>query len=136
MEFLTDAKKIALNHIALNVIKSHIIYNIYFQSEMQRVEENIWENNNVPAHHPSSLNIYTFNKAKFHIQAQQEAMCSNIRLFAGSGWAGVACSHYSLGLIVKPRMWKGFVAWLEVQGACCAYTDPRTHFINLTLYVL
>lgn len=90
--------------IPLNVIKSYIIYNVYFQSEMQPVEENIQENNNVPAHHPSSLNIYTFNKAKFHIQAQQGAMCLNIRLSAVSGWAGVACSLYSLGLIAKRRM--------------------------------
>lgn len=43
--------------------------------KMQTVEENMKENNVVPAHHPSSLNIHTFNNAKFHIQAQRGAMC-------------------------------------------------------------
>lgn len=42
---------------------------------MQTVEENTKENNILPAHHPSSLNIHTANNAKFHIQAQRGAMC-------------------------------------------------------------
>ena len=59
----------------LDVVGSHIIYNIYFQSKMQIVEENMKENNIVPAQHPSLLNIHTFNNAKFHIQARRGAMC-------------------------------------------------------------
>lgn len=42
---------------------------------MQIVEENMKENNILPAHHPPSLNIHTVNNAKFHIQAQQGATC-------------------------------------------------------------
>lgn len=42
---------------------------------MQIVEENMKENNILPAHHPLSLNIHTANNAKFHIQAQQGATC-------------------------------------------------------------
>lgn len=38
------------------------------------VEANMKENNSVPAHHPSSLNIHTIFHAKFHIQAQWDAM--------------------------------------------------------------
>lgn len=59
----------------LGVVTSHIIYNIHFQSEMQVVEENMKENNILPAHHPPSLNIHTVNDAEFHIQAQRGATC-------------------------------------------------------------
>lgn len=42
---------------------------------MQIVEENMKENNTLPAHHPLSLNIHTVNNARLHIQAQQGATC-------------------------------------------------------------
>lgn len=61
--------------VVLGVVTSHIIYNIYFQSTMQIAEENMKENNTLPAHHPPSLNIHTVNDAEFLIQAQRGATC-------------------------------------------------------------
>ena len=42
---------------------------------MQIAEENMKENNILPAQHPPSLNIYAVNDAKSHIQAQRGAAC-------------------------------------------------------------
>lgn len=63
------------HQIEAGCARCHIIYNIYFQSTMQIVEENMKENNILPAHHPPSLNIHTVNNAKFPIQAQRGATC-------------------------------------------------------------
>lgn len=102
---------------------------------MQILEENMKENNILPAHYPPSLNIHTVNDAKLHIQAQRGATSSNILHFAVPGWAEVACFQFSLGLIVKSRVLGGVVAGLEVYNTCCALTKPHTHFTNLTLCV-
>lgn len=88
---------------------------------MQIAEENMKENNILPAHHPPSLNIHTVNNAKFHNQAQQGATCSNILHSAVPGWAEVACSLFSLGLIVKSTV--------------CGVKHTNIHFTNLTLCV-
>lgn len=76
---------------------------------MQILEENMKENNILPAHYPPSLNIHTVNDAKLHIQAQQGATSSNILRFAVPGWAEVACFQFSLGLIVKSRVLGGLL---------------------------
>lgn len=53
-----------------------ILFTTYISKvSLQIVEENMKENNILPAHHPSSLNIHNINDAKSHIQTQQVAMC-------------------------------------------------------------
>lgn len=115
------------------MVTSHIIYNIlYFQSKMQILEENMKENNILPAHYPPLLNIHTVNDAKLHIQAQRGATSSNILRFAVPGWAEVACFQFSLGLIVKSRVWGGCCRFGGTQHVLCSHKATRTfHQFNV-----
>lgn len=65
-------ENITLKQVVTGAVWGHTVFfnNIHFQSKMQIAEENMKENNILPAHHPPSLNIYTINDAKFHIQEQ------------------------------------------------------------------
>lgn len=86
------------------------------------------ENNILPAHHPSSLNIHTVNNARFHIQAQQGGIMLEYTALVGIRVGLGSLLSPQPGTDCEERVSCGFL-----PGWRC--TVPRTHSTNLTLCV-
>lgn len=114
------------------MVTSHIIYNLYFQSKLHTVEENMKENNILTTHHPSSLNIHTVNNARFHIQAQWGVVLEYTLCCNRVGWGSLLSVQPGIDCGVE---FEGFVAWLEVHSSCCTPTQPHKQFTNLLFCV-